>query len=207
MTDILLATSDQARRVLEQHENSEEKRRAKLAPPGSLGLPQLLDERRLEYLIPDGMFQQQPCYDRIYVYQIPPEHVIRKDREASKSAFAIRMSGGWRDMEQDRAHRGIIVSAGLSAWDHLVSHGMGLGHIVNFAFFSVLRHFPDDDQNESIVPLHAGQLISSEDTQRMLRTGELSIRQIETPDGIRHVYRTKDGKEFKATIPFQFPEY
>lgn len=203
--DPLLRISDQAQRVLAQADGVDKS--AKISPLGALGLPPLLDQRRHEYQIIDTMFNAACAYDRIYVYQIPPQHIIDRDKEAADSPLAIKMSAGWRNMEQDRAHRGVIVSAGLSALDHLTAHGMGLGHIVNFAFFSILRHYPDKDQDESLVPLHAGQIISSEDTQRLLREKKIHIVRRSTENGVRHVYRLENGDEYLPEIPWAPGEY
>jgi hypothetical protein len=153
------------------------------------------------------MFDAACAFDRIYVYQIPPQDVIDRAKKAADSPLTVAMSAGWNHMEQDRAHRGIIVAAGLSALDHLTAHGMGLGHIVNFAFFSILRHYPDEDKNESLVPLHAGQVISSEDTQRLLREKKIKVVRRETPDGVRHVYRLENGDEYLPEIPWAPKEY
>lgn len=203
--DPLLAISDQARRVLEQ--NTLVDKSARVSPAGALGLSPLLDQRRIEYQIIDSMFDAACAFDRIYVYQIPPQHVIDREKETANSPLAVTLSAGYRNTAQDRAHRGIVVAAGLSALDHLTAHGMGLGHIVNFAFFSILRHYPDKEESESLVPLHAGQVISSEDTQRLLREKKIHIVRRSTPDGVRHVYRLEDGSEYLPEIPWAPKEY
>ena len=44
--------------------------RAKMSPKGALNLPALLDQRRLEWGIVDGVFMVAPVYDRVLVWQI-----------------------------------------------------------------------------------------------------------------------------------------
>lgn len=44
--------------------------RARMSPKGELGIPELLDERRLEHGIPDGAFSMECLFDRILVFQI-----------------------------------------------------------------------------------------------------------------------------------------
>jgi hypothetical protein len=200
--------SSQAQRVAVQDELMEEKKRARVSPAGALGLTPLLDARRLEFSIIDAMFDAQCCYDRVYVYQIPPKGVVRRQAEAKEKGSVISLSVGWRENETDKAHRGVVVSAGLSALDHLTAHGIGLGHIVNFALFSPLRHFPDDElPDESLVVLHAGQCTSSEDTTQMLREGELKIVRKVVDGNVRHVYQLEDGTTWLPEIPWMPPEY
>lgn len=203
--------SSQAQRVAVQDELMEEKKRARVNPDGAkLGIVpgSLLDQRRLEYLIIDAMFDAACLYDRVYVYQIPPKGVVRRQAEAKANGSVLAMSVGWKESEQDKAHRGVIVGAGLSALDHLTAHGVGLGHIVNFALFSPLRHFPDDElPDESLVVLHAGQGVSSEDTKRMLDEGKLKVVRKNIEGNCRHVYQLEDGTTWLPEIPWMPPEY
>lgn len=197
--------NDLEQRVAVQDELMEEKKRARVSPAGALpGMTKLLEERRLEYHIIDAMFDAQCCYDRVYVYQIPPKGVAARQ----KSEGLIKLSVGWKETEQDKAHRGVIVNAGLGALDHLTAHGMGIGHIVNFALFSPLRHFPDDElKDESLVVLHAGQCVSSEDTRQMLREGKIKLERRNIEGNCRHVYVLEDGTTWLPEIPWMPPEY
>jgi hypothetical protein len=199
--------SDQASRVVSQDELDEKRRLERMSGPGKLGLPPLLDDRRLEYFIVDAMFDSACVYDRVHIYQIPPKHIVERQREARRNRSKIAMSVGWQAYEQDRAHRGIIIGSGPSGLDYMAAHGMALGHIVNFALFSPLRHYPSDLEEESIVLIHAGQITSSEDTQRMLRSGQIKILREETPDGFRHIYQHEDGSRWKPELPWMPPEY
>ncbi len=200
--------SSQAQKVAVQDELMEEKKRARVSPVGALGLTPLLDARRIEYSIIDAMFDARCCYDRVYVYQIPPKAVVKRQAESRSKGSVIALSVGMRENETDKAHRGIIVSAGLSAMDHLTAHGMGLGHIVNFALFSPLRHFPDDElPDESLVVLHAGQCVSSEDTEELIRAGKVKLQRIEIDGNVRHVYALEDGSRYLPETPFMPAEY
>src|SRR6188508_1736958 len=100
-------------------------RREALAPPGAFGLPPLLEQRRLEYLIPNGAFAQRAMYDRLLLWQIP---YYRENYGDTR----IIMSEQGRDRNKNEAPRGIIVSAGLQALDVLHDHGSGLGNVVKF---------------------------------------------------------------------------
>lgn len=202
-----LRDQDRQRRVVSQEELEEQRKLALMSPYGTLGLPKLLDERRIEYLIVDAMFESACVYDRVHIYQIPPKHIVERQRKARRDKTTIAFSMGMNEYEQDRAHRGIIIGSGPSGLDYMAAHGMALGHIVNFALFSPLRHYPSELENESIVLIHAGQITSSEDTQAWLRDGTLKILREETPDGWRHVYQHADGSKWKPELPWMPPEY
>jgi hypothetical protein len=199
---------DREQRVALQDELMEAKKMARVSPAGALGLTPLLDARRIEYSIIDAMFDARCCYDRVYVYQIPPKAVVRRQAESRSKGSVIALSVGMRENETDKAHRGIIVSAGLSAMDHLTAHGMGLGHIVNFALFSPLRHFPDDElPDESLVVLHAGQCVSSEDTEELVRAGKVKLARVVIDGNVRHRYVLEDGESYLPETPFMPAEY
>ena len=47
------------------------RQRAAMSDPDKLKLTPLLEERRQEYMIPDGAFTCQCIYDRVIIWQIP----------------------------------------------------------------------------------------------------------------------------------------
>ena len=129
-----------------------------MAPPGTFGLPPLLEQRRLEYLIPNGAFAQRAIYDRMLLWQIP----YYRERYGDTR---IMMSEQGKERNKNEAPRGIIVSAGLQALDVLHDHGSGLGNIVKFIRLAPWR-LPCDmigGKEEYPLILRAGDLIADED--------------------------------------------
>lgn len=97
----------------------------KAHPLGSLGLPPLLDQRRLEYHIPRCYFDcGQYVGDHILIYQIPVD-------EKTESGLLYKPDQQVWAETRGTTH-GIICNAGLTALDHLRSHGIDLGHRVIF---------------------------------------------------------------------------
>src|SRR5688500_8982884 len=89
-------------------------KRTALAPPGSLGLPPLLEEKRLRYEIPDACFKWHASYDRCFAYQVPAE----KENFHGTSIIAPETT---RDYEARVTPKMVLVSAGLKALDNLRS--------------------------------------------------------------------------------------
>lgn len=171
---------------------------SKMSGPGKLGLPPLLDERRLEFGLMDSAFDVQAAFDRVLVYQIPPKHYAKGTfGEGSR----IVMSDRAQDAETRQAPRGIVVSAGLRALDELKSNGIELGDIVMFNIVQPWRVEYDiiDGKRPYLLVMHSGHLIGSEDAARRVRSGALSVSTEELPSGHTvHVYRDREGK---ALIP------
>lgn len=142
-----------------------------ISPRGALGLPELLENRRLEYDIPDGAFWGDAVYDRILVYQVDRapgdkfENTIIDRPDISKAR------------EREECPVGIIVSAGLSALDALRSHGVDLGHMVLFVHLAPFRFQCDtvDGKPVYVLILRAGDIIASKDLLSLRRNGEISV--------------------------------
>lgn len=174
------------------------------AKPGALGLPELLDKRRIQYGIPDGVFKEHCLFDRIFVYQIR----LRQSKMAGDdSRIALSSIGLRRELES--APYGIIVSAGLPALDKLRSNGVDLGHIVGFIREAPWRKPVEviDGVEFSILLLRVGDLTGSVDLASMVRYGtcKLHVREIENSDGIttkEHCWIGKDGKILNPSMPF-----
>lgn len=167
----------------------------KMAPPGELRLPKLLEARRLEYGITDGAFRLQAAYDRILVFQLQEVHLMKGTfGEDSK----ILMPKAFEDSAERAAPRGIIVSAGLKALDELRTNGMDLGHIVTFNHVSPWRIETDiiEGKKMRLLVMHAGHIIGSEDTARMLREREIYVDGAVT----EHVYVNRGTGERPAPI-------
>ena len=143
-----------------------------MSPPGALGLPPLLEAKRLKYQITDGAFRAQPAFDRILVWQIS-EH-----EGETFGGGKIIMAATVRKREEVETPRGVIVSAGLQALDHLRSHAIDIGHTVYFVQNAPWRIRCDVNAGHlfHVMVLRDGDLITSEETKTMLRNGELAIR-------------------------------
>lgn len=199
-------TADEVRRAACGYDRgvTDEHLNEAISPPGRSPLPiglqtRLIEQRRIEYLIPDAAFDVMPASDTVYVWQMTM--VERKG--------LILQTDNQRDYERNTAPSGIIVGAGLLALDQLRSHGIDLGHIVRLLRLSPFRMecCYVGPQARSVLVMHAGDIKGSEDTMRMLRSGELILESVEEdgPQGYkvrRHVYRTRAGTLLNPVQPW-----
>jgi len=145
--------------------------RERQSPAGSLGLPSLLDERRLRFAIPDGAFRTQAVFDRILVWQV-------SDWEGETYGDTmIVMPELAKARTQEAAPRGILISAGQLALDGLRSNGIELGHVVRFIRLAPWRMRVDTigGQEQHALILRSGDLIGSEDLRDELRSNPGAI--------------------------------
>jgi hypothetical protein len=152
-----------------------------------LKLPELLEQRRRQFKIPEAAFAQTALFDRILVAQCD------KFGETYGEAGLIVKPAGVKDRQEEETPRGVIVSAGLHALDVMWGHGIEVGHIVNFAHLSPWRLYLDDHYKEALVVLRDGDLLASDDVRELERTGVLRVEMREVPDGRgvskrQHVY-------------------
>lgn len=184
-----------------------------ISAPGKLDLPPeilppALERRRIEHYIPDQAWDIQPAVDVVHVWQ------IGRPRETASDGGMIVLTEQARDASRYESPRGIIVTAGLLALDHLRSHGMDLGDIAYLLRMSPYR-LPMDlighrDQGGLLV-LHSGDIKGSEDTMQRIRRGELRVKRVKETvlrDGVevkveRHVYVRSDDTEIVPLIPWQ----
>lgn len=165
--------------------------RKRSSPKGMLGLPKLLDERRIEYGITDSAFKFQASFDRILVWQI-----AMQKGDTFEEGGLIAMPDTVKAKERNKAPHGIIVSAGLLALDQLVSNGMNVGHRVLFCHSApyFVRYDTIDGQHHHLVVLKAGDVIASEDTALGLRAQRMRI--IQNPENktqVEHFLVNEDG--------------
>lgn len=175
-------------RVLAEEESKLDIIRKQMAPPGSLGLPELLEARRWHYAIPDGVFRRQVFFDRIMIWQLAPWDGGKFGKESR-----IHMPDTQKDAAKATAPRGIIVGAGLSALDVLKSNGSGIGHIVNFIRLAPWGFVTDivDGHHYQPLVMRTGDLIADETLFEQLLRGEKKL-----------VARTDDvGKEWHVFVP------
>jgi hypothetical protein len=174
----------------------------------------LLEKRRIEHVIPEGVFRFQCAFDRIYVYQLG-EKDSRKDETYGDTSIIMPQAA--RDYKRSETPRGIIVSAGLRAREALYGHGMAVGHIVRF-----IRNAPwampvDNVQGKDVhvFVMRDGDITGSEDTMRNLREGKCKLVEFEEVKKIRlptgeekeiimpgFAYLGEDGKIWDPRMPW-----
>lgn len=137
----------------------------------SFAINKTLNERRIKYLIPNGVFETQPSYDKVYIYQIP---FSESDTYAGTQ---IVMSEHGARREKEAASRGVLCAAGLTALDHLASHGHQLGDIVTFMKLIPWR-FPVECVNGTwlyAMTMSAGAIVGNMDLATRIHSGEIEV--------------------------------
>lgn len=181
-------------------EKLQEELKEHMSPPGALGLPPLLDQRRLEYGLPDEIFNAACMYEFIHIYQID---LVDTDK-FSKDSLLVRPEA-LASRDKKTAHRGILVGAGLRALDIGRSNGWDLGHIVNFIQLAPFRQkmVTIRGKDWSVLCMQAGDIRSSEDLVRDLRGGRAKVRLHELPGGgLEHRLETSEGNSWKPASPW-----
>jgi hypothetical protein len=165
-----------------------------LKPRGHYNIPMLLDERRLEYGIPNGAFEQFPVFDKVYIWQ-----VNMTARQEFVPGGAIVKTEQRIAHDRNTAPRGIIISAGLQALDALLSSGIDVGHMVRFKKFSPFIQ-PVEEINGvelTVMVIRDGDIVASEDLARAYHAREIGIVNAAT-DRIGYDFRfartTADGE-------------
>lgn len=185
--------------------------RAKMSPSGTLNLPPMLEKRRLDYGITDGAFREQAAFERIFVYQIP----LAIHAGSKIGGGVLYKPETTQSAEQRGSSRGILVSAGLRALDHLRTNGIDLGHIVRFihmAPFSVDVDYLATGMQVSLIDLNVGDILSSEDLALQLRVGEMEILFQEFGEESHHIVwpvarRNEVHQATLPTNPFKSDDY
>lgn len=145
-----------------EHTNKiEAKLRKSLKPLGHYNIPEILDKRRIEYLIPNGAFESYPGFDKCYIWQISLEGA----RDTYSEGGKILMPDAVKSYKKNTAPRGILVSAGLQAMDSLYSTGFEIGDIVRFKKFSpfIMPVGEIDGHELAVMVVRDGDLEASED--------------------------------------------
>lgn len=153
-----------------------EKLAASLKPLGYYNIPELLDQRRLEYGIPNGAFESAPLFDKCYIWQIPLPGQGGENYEGT-SLIKPEQVQSW---ERNTAPRGILVGAGLQAMDALYSTGCEIGHIVRIKKLSPFIMPVDqiDGKPLSVMIIRDGDIESSEDLAKALNERRASVKNI-----------------------------
>lgn len=202
--DASLSAADRAK-LSHTAKNIAEEWSKHVAPAGALGLPELLDKRRLEYGIVDNAFESEAVFDRIYVWQVD-----RQVGETYEGTSIIRPDSA-RDRHRTEAAYGIIVSAGLKALDNLRSNGIDLGHLVKFIRSSPWRMYIGNVGGVEIPPLMVmrdGDIVSSDDLASMRREGKVKTVQVTLDNGsVEHRIQNPDGTSVAVRMPWMSEDY
>lgn len=170
-----------------------------MSPAGSLGLPPLLDERRLQYMLPDVVFSHQALFDRVLIMQLNE----RDDDAEFYEGTSIIKTQQRQAADVEALPRGIVVSAGLHALDNLRANGVELGHIVTFIKQAPFR-LPlasVEGVNFYIMCLRDGDLNTSEDLVKMLREGKVKVERRKFGEQEQHCYVDENGKQWDPAKP------
>lgn len=142
------------------------------SPPGTYEfVSPLLERRRIEHVIPEGVFRFQAAYDRIYIYQLGEKDSKANETYGDTSIFMPQTA---RDYKRSETPRGLIVSAGLLAEEALWGHGMAVGHIVRF-IRNAPWAMPVDNirgKDKHVFVMRDGDITGSEDLMRNLKEGK-----------------------------------
>lgn len=169
-----------------------------IKPKGFYNIPKLLDDRRHEFLIPNGAFESYPGFDKVYIWQIST-----KSSETYQEGGSIIMPDQIIAAKRNTAPRGIIVSAGLKAMDSLYSTGFEIGHIVRFKKFApFIMPVEDIDGHElCVMVVRDGDIEASEDMASQINAKRGEIVNV-SEDGKSYDFRYKlDGKITGEKIP------
>lgn len=189
------AANDNAAPAMRDHEAIKREKRTRLikermSPPEVLKLTARLERMRQRYLIPDGAFKSQATFDRIYVYPIDPFD----DAEKIPGSFLFRANlTRMKDMQE--GHRGVLISAGLTAMDRLASHGYELGDIVttnkNVPF--ARRCEVIEEEQLFYLVMRDGDLAGNESLMERIRAGERIIADAGDEFTYEHQLADADG--------------
>lgn len=159
--------ADNQRKMFLVAEGIERKLKKSLKPKGFFNIPELLDERRLEYLIPNGAFGVYPAFDKVLVWQLS----TKKSNTYAEGGI-IQMPDNVIAAKRITAPRGVIVSAGLKAMDALYSTGIEVGHIVRFKKLAPFcMPIEEIDGHElTVMEVRDGDIAGSEDMAQQIHS-------------------------------------
>ena len=157
--------------------------REHMSPPGALRLPPLLEAHRLKYGITDGFFKSQALFDRIFVFPID-----QFDDEETYGGTSILRANLTKLKDMQEGHRGVLISAGLTAADRLMSHGVEIGSIVttnkNVPFARRCERLEDFEMFYLV--MREADLAGSETLASDLRAGSKRILDVGDANGYEH---------------------
>lgn len=164
----------------------------RMSPPGALRLPELLEKQRLKYGIPDGFFKSQACFDRVFVF--PIDQFDGDDRMSPQGNIVRGATTKLKDLQE--GNRGILISAGLTAADRLMSHGIEIGHVIttnkNVPFARRCERLADGTEMFYLV-MRDGDLAGSETLAEEIREGNKRVEDAGDPDSYSHQVASNDN--------------
>lgn len=171
--------------------------REKMSPPEVLKLPPKLEAARQKHGIPDGFFRACAGFDRIFVFPLDP---FDKD-DKMPGSFLFRAEAT-KQKDMNEGFRGVLISAGLTAMDRLMSHGYELGDIVmtnkNVPFARRVELLEGEPM--FVLVMRDGDLAGNETLQEDLRAGRRRVVDVGAADeGYSHQLAMPDSTgEFVA---------
>lgn len=163
--------------------------KARMSPPGALHLTPLLEKHRLEYGIPDGFFKSQAAFDRIFIFPLD----LFEGMATFSAASPILRPRLTELKDKQEGNRGVLISAGLTAADRLMSHGIELGHIVttnkNVPFARRCDRLEDGTEMFYLV-MREADLAGSETLAEEIRAGKKRIEDL--GDGSSYSHQVVD---------------
>lgn len=170
--------------------------KAQMSPPGALGLPPALEAARLKYGIVDGAFRTQALFDRIHVFPIDHE----EGELVEKTAGGLYKPAATQLKDKQEGNRGVLISAGLTAMDRLMSHGVEIGDVVITNKNVPFARRCGDIQMHAMhyLVMRDADLASDESLQERIRAGQQRITDVGTPDAYSHQLAQNDNGEWVA---------
>lgn len=193
------ADKERAARLLEDPELRKAKERTEqikklMSPAGALGLPPRLEAARLKYGITDAFFKVQASFDRIFVFPLS----LEDGEKAEKTAGGIIKTATTKLRDLQEGNRGVLISAGLSAMDRLMSHGYELGDIV-----ITNKNVPFARRCETIgiealhyLVMRDGDLAGNESLMERIRAEQERIVEVGGPQDYSHQVAMNDNGEW-----------
>lgn len=170
--DELKQLAEKQRQMYIVAESIQQQLQESLKPSGFYNIPELLDKRRLEYLIPNGAFESQPAFDKVYIWQLSTV-----EGNTYAKGGQIIMPDQIIAAKRHTAPRGVIVSAGLKAMDALYSTGIEIGHIVRFKKMApFIQPVETIDGHElTVMVIRDGDIVSSEDLSAAIHSKKTKV--------------------------------
>lgn len=153
-----------------------------------------------KYELSDEAFRRatsaQAVFDRILVWQVP-ETWYGGDTFAGTT---IEKSAATQKRHAQNTPRGLVISIGLAAMDAMRSNGIGLGHFVHFQHNAPYRRPLDDHDQQHLIALRAGDIVSSEDLADALDSGVCQA--VWNPESRCHVFVDHHGESWAPSLPW-----
>ncbi len=146
--------------------------REKMSAPDVLKLPPKLEAARQKHGIPDGFFRTCAGFDRVFIFPLDP--FDQDDKIPGTSLYRPQLT---KQKDLQEGFRGVLISAGLTAMDRLMSHGYELGDVVmtnkNVPFARRVEQLEGFDM--FVLVMRDGDLAGNETLQEDIRAGRRRV--------------------------------